>query len=97
MNSLLKQIRQRRLLLGLKQSDMPVRIGISRQQYHRLESKGNPSLSTLELIATGLKSKIMLIPQDKLAAVKKILKDSKETDLKSIIDNPWDHLPEDNE
>ena len=53
MNSLLKQIKKRRLALGFKQGDMHQRIGIMRQVYQRLESKGNPRLATLELVATG--------------------------------------------
>lgn len=38
MNSILQQIKQRRLALGLKQNDMMLRVGVSRQQYQRLES-----------------------------------------------------------
>ena len=33
---------------------MPLRAGIARQQYHRLENGRNPSLETLELAAAGL-------------------------------------------
>jgi len=73
MISLLQQLKGRRLALGLKQNDMPMRIGISRQQYQRLESKGNPRLDTLELVAKGLNSNIMLIPREKLAAVLAVL------------------------
>lgn len=52
---------------------MVVRIGVSRQQYQRLESKGNPRPETLELIAKGLNSEVMLIPKEKLNAVLTIL------------------------
>lgn len=69
MSTLLQQLKKRRLDLGFKQSDMMLRIGVSRQQYQRLESKGNPRLDTLELIAKGLNSEIMLIPKEKLRAV----------------------------
>ena len=48
-------------------------IGMARQQYQRLESKGNPRLDTLELIAKGLKMELMLIPKDKVRAIKNIL------------------------
>jgi transcriptional regulator with XRE-family HTH domain len=73
---------------------MMLRIGVSRQQYQHLESKGNPRLNTLELIAKGLKSELMLIPQEKLNIVKAILendefspptlknKDSKQSEAK---------------
>ncbi len=73
MKTLLQQLKERRLFLGLKQNDMVVRIGVSRQQYQRLESKGNPRLETLELIAKGLNSEVMLIPKEKLNAVLTIL------------------------
>lgn len=74
MNTLLEQLKKRRLSLGLKQKDMMFRIGVSRQQYQQIESKGNPRLSTLELIAKGLKSELMLIPSEKLGLIKEILK-----------------------
>ena len=52
---------------------MMLRIGISRQQYQRLESKGNPRLDTLALVVKGLNSELMLIPKEKLKAVQVIL------------------------
>lgn len=73
MNTLLQQLKKRRLDLGLKQNDMMLRVGVSRQQYQRLESKGNPRLDTLELIAKGLNSELMLIPKEKLGAVVAVL------------------------
>ena len=73
MNTLLQQLKKRRLALGLKQNDMMLRVGVSRQQYQRLESKGNPRLDTLELIAKGLNSEIMLIPKEKHGAVLAVL------------------------
>ena len=73
MNDLLTQLKKRRLALGLKQKDMMLRIGVSRQQYQQIESKGNPRLNTLELIAKGLKSELMLIPNEKLGLIKEIL------------------------
>ncbi|HEC26296.1 MAG TPA: XRE family transcriptional regulator [Gammaproteobacteria bacterium] len=75
MKSLLQQLKERRLALGLKQKDMMLRIGVSRQQYQQLESKGNPRLNTLELIAKGLNSELMLIPTEKRNIVEAILKD----------------------
>jgi transcriptional regulator with XRE-family HTH domain len=108
MNSLLHQIKQRRLTLGLKQNDMMLRVGVSRQQYQRLESKGNPRLDTLELIAKGLNSELMLIPKEKLSAVMVLLeqesfksgeeyvpqvkKPAKEGAKKSLSDDPWQGL-----
>ena len=95
MNKLLEQLKKRRKDLGLKQKDMMLRVGISRQQYQRLESMGNPRLDTLELIAKGLKSELLLIPQEKLAAVKSLMMgndghDGNEQGMQSTIaDNPW--------
>ncbi len=107
MNSLLKQIKKRRIALALKQHDMMLRAGISRQQYQRLESKGNPRLDTLELVAKGLKSELLLIPQEKLNAVLAVLdydtaaasKASQSTNEKGsqLNDDPWQGLLGDNE
>jgi transcriptional regulator with XRE-family HTH domain len=102
MSSLLQQFKKRRLALGLKQNDMMFRVGVSRQQYQRLEAKGNPRLDTLELIATGLNSEIMLVPKEKLSAVLAVLenddtelpKNSAKTakDAKALSDDPWQGL-----
>ncbi len=99
MKSLLDQLKKRRIKLGLKQHDMLLRVGISRQQYQRLESKGNPRLDTLELIAKGLNSEILLIPQEKLQAVKAVLERratggatverSGTVQKKRLSDDPW--------
>ncbi len=83
MESLLTQLKKRRITLGLKQHDMMLRVGMSRQQYQRLESQGNPRLDTLELIAKGLRCELMLIPQEKLSAVKALL-DEKSERTKSL-------------
>lgn len=106
---LLQQLKKRRKALGLKQSDMMMRIGVSRQQYQRLETRGNPRLDTLELIAKGLNGGLMLIPKEKLGAVIAVL-ESVETEQnpgqklpdqiiarekKSLPDDPWQDLLED--
>lgn len=102
MSELLTQLKQRRKALGLKQDDMMLRIGMSRQQYQHLESKGNPRLDTLELIVTGLNCELMLIPKEKLAGVKAVLSgsidESGEADDENAAtaDDPWkDILGED--
>lgn len=105
MSSLIEQLKQRRIALGLKQHDMLLRAGMSRQQYQRLESRGNPRLDTLELLAKGLQSEILLIPQEKLRAVKAILeggddaaprtsKGTAEENSNALADNPWQGLLE---
>jgi transcriptional regulator with XRE-family HTH domain len=106
---LLNQLKKRRLELGLKQDDMMMRIGVSRQQYQRLESKGNPRLDTLELTAKGLNSEIMLIPKEKVSAViaalegtdpdlasgRKQSKQATGNKKKSLADDPWQDILED--
>lgn len=92
LNSLLSQIKSRRKALGLKQSDMMMRVGMSRQQFQRLEAQGNPRLNTLELIALGLNCELMLIPRDKAQAVRRAL-DSSPPDEASLAgalnEDPW--------
>jgi transcriptional regulator with XRE-family HTH domain len=94
MSEFLKTLKKRRIALGLKQNDMLLRVGISRQQYQRLESKGNPRLDTLELIAEGLKSELMLIPQEKLLAVKALLENDSPALATTVRETQ--HQPEEN-
>lgn len=96
MSKIHDQLKKRRNELRLKQEDMQLRVGMLRQQYQRLESKGNPRLDTLELVAKGLKMELMLIPQEKLRAVRSLLDgtipaDSQEpeTKKKALSDEPW--------
>lgn len=97
MNPLLSQLKSRRIALGLKQNDMLMRVGMSRQQYQRLESKGNPRLDTLNLVAQGLNAQVLLIPNEKLAAVQAILteQENMQSDTQMLIENPWENLLED--
>ena len=106
MKSLLEQLKKRRIALGLKQKDMMLRIGVSRQQYQHIESKGNPRLNTLELVAKGLKSELMLIPAEKLNLVKEILENEtlssptlkntafKQSEASALANDPWKNLLE---
>src|ERR1700761_4376912 len=73
MDSIFEQLRARRRHLGLQQSDMHLRAGLPRQQYHRLENGGNPSLKTLELAAAGLNMVLVLVPKERLREVKDLL------------------------
>lgn len=99
--SLLQQIKRRRLALGLKQKDMGPRLGMVRQQYQHLESKGNPRLETLELVAAGLNGELMLIPREKLNAVRAVLEENKHREAdnptpdesaQSVLNDPWKGL-----
>lgn len=93
--SLLQQIKKRRTQLGLKQVDMQFRTGISRQQYQKLESQGNPRLETLEIIAAGLNAQLMLIPDDKVHLIRQLLNDEIKVtieDQDDLMNNPWKGL-----
>jgi transcriptional regulator with XRE-family HTH domain len=95
MRTIVKQLKKRRLALGLKQKDMMLRIGISRQQYQHLESKGNPTLETLELMAAGLNSELMLIPKEKMGVVMAVLIDPKNNPQENLFEDPWRDLLKD--
>ena len=71
--TLLHQIRERREALGLKIQEMPLRAGLTRQQYGKIEAGGNPRLNTLDQIAEGLDAVLVLVPKDKLEAVQRAL------------------------
>ena len=106
MSRIRDQIKSRRKELALKQKDMMLRVGMSRQQYQRLESRGNPRLDTLELVAKGLRMEVVLVPQEKLRLVRDILEgkthigSSAEFDFsltvenETVSDNPWKGLLE---
>lgn len=105
--SLLTQIKQRRLALGLKQHDMRLRIGMSRQQFQRLETQGNPRLDTLNLLADGLGTQLVLVPNEKLRLILTALADdlalltdsgqSDTTDKRPLDEDPWQGLLGDDE
>lgn len=100
---ILEQIKKRRKQLGLLQKDMLLRVGMTRQQYNRLEKKGNPRLDTLSLLAKGLDMELLLIPKEKLGAVREILKGEGEKvtgaevshDETALSDDPWQSILED--
>ena len=92
--TLTEQLKKRRRALGLKQSDMKMRIGMNQQQYQKLEAGGNPRLETLELVAEGLEAELLLVPRDKARVVRQMLQDSVAGEKKSagsveVADDPW--------
>ncbi|SHG28413.1 Helix-turn-helix [Microbulbifer donghaiensis] len=96
---LISQIKQRRLALGLQQKDMKLRIGMKQQQYQRIEAGGNPRLDTLELVAEGLDAELVLVPKEKLRAVRELLRagspDSKAGKKGAKADeDPWSDILE---
>jgi transcriptional regulator with XRE-family HTH domain len=102
MSKLRNQLKNRRKELKLTQDEMMLRVGMSRQQYQRLESRGNPTLENLELIAKGLKLELMLIPLEKLQGVRAVLEgkqlhDERTTqndssDENPLANDPWKNL-----
>jgi transcriptional regulator with XRE-family HTH domain len=91
------QIKRRRRELGLTQKAMESRIGMPRQQYQRLEAQGNPRLDSLQLVAQGLNAELMLIPREKLHAVRQLLEEQDMNDkhTPSPDEDPWHGLLDD--
>jgi transcriptional regulator with XRE-family HTH domain len=85
MSTLLEQLKIRRKALALRQEDMASRIGMSRQQYQRLERQGNPRLDTLELLVKGLKGQLVFVPQEKIGLVKQLLSSENEEALRQVL------------
>lgn len=93
------QLKARRLQLGLQQKEMKLRAGMNQQQYQRIEAGGNPRLETLELIAEGLEADLMLIPKDRVLAVKALLSEggtgpASPSNKPETSENPWSDLLE---
>lgn len=89
------QIKRRRRELGLTQKAMESRIGMPRQQYQRLEARGNPRLDSLHLVAQGLNAELMLIPREKLHAVRQLLEENDiqgEHTPPALDEDPWHGL-----
>jgi transcriptional regulator with XRE-family HTH domain len=94
---ILEQLQKRRLELGLKIQDMVLRSGLSRQQYGKIEAGGNPRLDTLDQIAEGLDSVVMVIPKDKVSQVHKLLAGGAapvkpDATDNSDVENPWGNM-----
>jgi transcriptional regulator with XRE-family HTH domain len=99
---ILEQLRKRRKELGLLQKDMLLKVGMTRQQYNRLEKKGNPRLDTLELLAKGLDVELMLIPREMLSSVQELLQGRAKIieagehfqENSDLVDDPWQNILE---
>lgn len=102
--TLLDQIRQRRKALGVKIQEMPLLAGLTRQQYGKIEAGGNPRLTSLDQIAEGLDSVLVLVPKAKLNAVERVLAGEPSVDAAHLRpeqvgeineaqdENPWGHI-----
>lgn len=90
--TLLDQLRQRRLALGIKIQEMPLLAGLTRQQYGKIEAGGNPRLTTLDQIAEGLDCELVLVPKSKLAAIQRILAGNAEPDVEHRYPEPTEQV-----
>ncbi|RRJ82608.1 helix-turn-helix transcriptional regulator [Aestuariirhabdus litorea] len=84
--SLLEQIKKRRKSRGLRQEDLALSIGMSRQQFQRTEAGGNPRLDTLELIAAGLQCELLLVPRPLVDAVGQLERGEL---IYETVEDPW--------
>lgn len=73
LSELPSQLKLRRQQLDLNQKDMLMKIGMSQQQYQRIEAGGDPRLSTLLRVLEGMDLELMLVPRDKVIAVDELL------------------------
>lgn len=73
LNELPELLKKRRLELDLNQKDMLMKIGMSQQQYQRIESGGDPRLSTLLRILEGMDLEMMLVQRKRVLEVKELL------------------------
>ncbi len=61
-----KTISDRRHELGLDQSDMRMKIGMSQQQYQRIEAGNDLRVSSLLRVLDGLGLQLLLVPDEVL-------------------------------
>lgn len=81
------ELKHYREQLALSQKDMLLNIGMSQQQYQRIESGSDTRLSTLLRVLEGLNLEMMLVPKQHISAVKALIN---QATLEPEIDR---HLP----
>lgn len=87
MHPIIQELKARRKELGLTQAEMARRLEVSQPNYHKIESGGNPSLKTLTFLALALNMRLMLVPQEKVAAVEDIIRpQSRAKKLQSLME-----------
>ncbi|AFT70174.1 Putative transcriptional regulator, XRE family [Alloalcanivorax dieselolei B5] len=91
-------LEQRRKSLGLTQKDMLMRIGMSQQQYQRIESGGDTRVSTLLRILEGMGLQLRLVPEEQVAEVDALLNGTGRLE-RNILSEPdeghWDRMLKD--
>ncbi|PLR41135.1 transcriptional regulator [Chimaeribacter californicus] len=58
-------LKQRRQALALNQHDMLMKIGMTQQQYQRIEAGGDVRLSTLLRVLEGMDLELQLVPRER--------------------------------
>ncbi|GAB2945432.1 transcriptional regulator [Hafnia psychrotolerans] len=66
-------LKRRRQQLNLNQKDMLMKVGMSQQQYQRIEAGGDLRLSTLLRVLEGMDLELVLVPRQKVAQVEELL------------------------
>ena len=66
-------IEKRRRDLGLKQSDMLMKIGMSQQQYQRVEAGHDIRVSTLLRVLEGMGMELLIAPREQAGQLENIL------------------------
>ena len=73
LTELSSKLGKRRRHLALNQTDMLMKIGMSQQQYQRVEAGSDMRVSTLLRILEGMGLELMLAPQERVRQLEKIL------------------------
>jgi HTH-type transcriptional regulator/antitoxin HipB len=74
LSELSDHLRERRRDLALSQKDMLMKIGMSQQQYQRIESGKDTRISTLLRVLEGMGLELMLVPREQVQYIDNILK-----------------------
>jgi len=69
LQELARTLRERRKALNLSQKDMLMRIGMSQQQYQRIEAGGDLRVSTLLRILEGIDLELLAVTKRQLRSI----------------------------
>lgn len=93
------ELRKQRKSLSMSQKDMLMKIGMSQQQYQRIEAGGDLRVSTLMRVLEGMELELMLAPSDRVGEMERVLKVSELQNESRVADEytgrvtdqgPWD-------
>ena len=68
------ELEKRRRALGLNQSDMLMKIGMSQQQYQRVEAGHDIRVSTLSRVLEGMGLELLLVPREQVRHLENMLR-----------------------